>query len=143
MVIRQLSAFLENKYGRLAEVTKILAEKDINIRAMSIADTTNFGILRLIVDDYVKAEKALKDAGLTVSITNVIAISVPDKPGGLFSALSVFDKEQIGIEYMYAFVDKESDEAKVILKVDQPKSVIQLLKSNGIKVIESEDVQTK
>lgn len=137
MIIRQISAFLENKSGRLAEVTKILAEKKINILAMSIADTTNFGILRLIVNDYSLAENALKEVGMTVSITNVIAIAVPDKPGGLASALAVFDKENIGIEYMYAFVEKKSDEANVILKVDDPQKAVQSLIANGIKVLES------
>ena len=143
MIIRQISAFLENKSGRLADVTRILADKKINILAMSIADTTNFGILRLIVSDYALAEKALKEVGMTVSITNVIAIAVEDEPGGLASALAVFNKEKIGIEYMYAFVKRGSNEAYVILKVDEPGKAVALLVANGIKVLESGSVNVK
>ena len=143
MIIRQISAFLENKSGRLAEVTKILADNQINILAMSIADTTNFGILRLIVSDYVKAEEALKAVGMTVSLSNVIAIAVPDKPGGLAHALAVFEKEKIGIEYLYAFVEKTSDEAYIIIKVEDPQKAVELLLANAIKVIESGSVHTK
>ncbi|MEI6602878.1 MAG: ACT domain-containing protein [Clostridia bacterium] len=143
MIIRQISAFLENKSGRLAEVTKILAEKDINILAMSIADTTNFGILRLIVSDYALAEKTLSEVGMTVSVTNVIAIAVEDKPGGLAGALAVFDKENIGIEYLYAFVEKYSNEAYIILKVEEPEKAVASLLANGIKVLESGLVNAK
>ena len=137
MIIRQISAFLENKSGRLAEVTKLLADKQINILAISIADTTNFGILRLIVSDYALAEKTLSDVGMTVSITNVIAIAVEDKPGGLASALAVFEKENIGIEYLYAFVEKITNEAYIILKVESPEKAVASLLENGIKVLES------
>ena len=143
MIIRQISAFLENKSGRLAEVTKLLAEKQINILAISIADTTNFGILRLIVSDYALAEKTLSEVGMTVSITNVIAIAVEDSPGGLASALAVFEKENIGIEYLYAFVEKISSEAYIILKVESPEKAVASLLENGIKVLESGLVNAK
>jgi len=135
MLVKQISVFLENKSGRLAEVTKILGENSIDISALSIADTTDFGILRLIVNKPNDAEKILKHHGLMVSSTNVIAISVKDSPGGLASALEVFDKEEIMIEYMYAFVGKSDNEAMVILRVEDADRAIKLLAKNNINVL--------
>ena len=140
MVVKQISIFLENKSGRLAEVTKILGENNIDISALSIADTTHFGILRLIVNKPETAEEVLKDHGFTVSGTSVIAIGVQDKPGGLAKALEVLDRESIGIEYMYAFVSKKEDEALVILKVEDPDRATAALKGNGISVLTSTQV---
>lgn len=140
MFVKQISIFLENKSGRLSEVTRTLGENDIDISALSIADTTDFGILRLIVNDPEKAEKILKAEGFTVSATSVIAIGVQDKPGGLAKALEVLDREQIGIEYMYAFVSKSEDEALVILKVAEPEKAVNTLKANGISVLTSSQV---
>lgn len=140
MFVKQISIFLENKSGRLSEVTKTLGENDIDISALSIADTTDFGILRLIVNDPEKAEKILKAEGFTVSATSVLAIGVQDKPGGLAKALDVLDREQIGIEYMYAFVSKSEDEALVILKVAEPEKAVDTLKANGISVLPSSQV---
>ncbi len=140
MLVKQISVFLENKSGRLYEVTKLLGSEGIDISALSIADTTDFGILRLIVSDPLKAEKSLKDNGLTVSITDVIAIAVPDKPGGLASALEILENESIGIEYMYAFVGKATDEAMVILRVEEPEKAVNTLGKSGIKVMSSQSV---
>ena len=140
MLIKQISVFLENKSGRLAEVTKILGENNIDISALSIADTTDFGILRLIVNNPDMAEKVLRENEFTVSTTNVIGIAVEDKPGGLNKALSVLEKGDIGIEYMYAFVGKASDEAMVIIRVDDSDKAIETLQNNGIKVLSSESV---
>lgn len=140
MLIKQISVFLENKSGRLAEVTKILGQNNIDISALSIADTTDFGILRLIVNNPDEALKVLKESEFTVSSTNVIAIGVEDKPGGLSKALEILDKEEIGIEYMYAFVGKTSDEALVILRVDEDNKAIDVLTKNGIKVLSSDKV---
>ncbi len=140
MFVKQISIFLENKSGRLSEVTRTLGENDIDISALSIADTTDFGILRLIVNDPEKAEKILKAEGFTVSATSVIAIGVQDKPGGLATALDVLDREQIGIEYMYAFVSKSEDKALVILKVGEPEKAVNTLKANGISVLTSSQV---
>ena len=140
MLIKQISVFLENKSGRLAEVTKVLAQNNIDISALSIADTTDFGILRLIVSNPDMAEKVLKDNEFTVSSTNVIAIGVEDKPGGLYKALGVLEKSEIGIEYMYAFVGKTSDEALVIIRVDDSDKAIDILAKNGIKVLSSDSV---
>ena len=140
MLVKQISIFLENKSGRLAEVTRTLGENDIDISALSIADTTDFGILRLIVNKPEKAERILKESDFTVSCTNVIAIGVQDKPGGLAKALEVLDRESIGIEYMYAFVSKTEDEALVILKVEDPEKAVKVLMDNGISVLPSSQV---
>lgn len=140
MLIKQISVFLENKSGRLAEVTRVLGQNNIDISALSIADTTDFGILRLIVNNPDTAEKVLKDNDFTVSSTNVIGISVEDKPGGLNKALNVLENNEIGIEYMYAFVGKSSDQAMVIIRVDDSDKAIDILNNNGIKVLSSESV---
>lgn len=140
MVVKQISIFLENKSGRLAEVTKILGDSNIDISALSIADTTHFGILRLIVNNPEKAESILREHGFTVRGTSVIAIGVKDKPGGLAIALDVLQKENIGIEYMYAFVSKKEDEALVILKVDSPDRAVGILKEEGVSVLSAEQV---
>lgn len=140
MLVKQISVFLENKSGRLAEVTSILASKGIDISALCIADTTDFGILRLIVSRPEEAENCLKENGFTVSCTNVVAIAVENKPGGLAAALDVLDNESIGIEYMYAFVGKSKLGAQVILRLEEPAMAIEALKRNNIRVISSEEV---
>lgn len=140
MLVKQISIFLENKSGRLAEVTKTLGDSDIDISALSIADTTDFGILRLIVNDPEKAERVLKENGFTVSCTSVIAIGIPDKPGGLAKALEILENESIGIEYMYAFVGKTENEALVILRVEDPERAIEALKARDVSVLSSNEV---
>jgi len=140
MLVKQISVFLENKSGRLADVTRILGKNDIDIGALSIADTTDFGVLRLIVNDPEKAEKVLKEEGFSVGITNVIAIGVEDKPGGLSVALEVLEKEGIGIEYMYAFVGKSENQALVILRVEDSDKAVSVLKENNICVLSAEQV---
>lgn len=140
MLVKQISVFLENKSGRLAEVTKVLAYNNINISALSIADTTDFGILRIIVNNPDKAEKVLKDNDFAVSSTEVIAIAVPDQPGGLEKALRVLNEESIGIEYMYAFVGKTEDEALVILRVEALEEAADKLVKNGVKVLSADNV---
>jgi hypothetical protein len=140
MLVKQISVFLENKSGRLAEVTRVLGNDGIDISALSIADTTDFGILRLIVNKPERAEELLKDNGFTVSCTNVIAIAITDKPGGLAVALEILENEAIGIEYMYAFVGKTTDDALVILRVENPEKAIKTLSENNIKVLSSTNV---
>ncbi len=140
MLVKQISVFLENKSGRLAEVTSILAENEVDISALSIADTTDFGILRLIVNKPLLAEKVLKENGFTVSMTDVIAIAVLDEPGGLAVALKVLENVSIGIEYMYAFVGKTTSEALVILRVEEPAKAAEELDKNNIKVLPAERV---
>lgn len=140
MVIKQLSIFVENQPGRLAEITNALCQKDIDIRALSIADTTNFGILRLIVNHPARAESILKEQGFTVSQTDVIGVGVTDEPGGLARALNVLNEAQIGVEYMYAFVSKAEKTAYVILRVENNAQAIEVLEDNGIKVLSHEEI---
>jgi hypothetical protein len=140
MLVKQISVFLENKSGRLAEVTKTLGANDIDISALSIADTTDFGILRLIVNKPEEAENVLKENGFTVSCTSVIAIAIEDKPGGLASVLEILDKEAIGIEYMYAFVGKTTSDALVILRVEDPEKAILTLANKNISVVPADMV---
>lgn len=141
MLIKQISIFLENKHGRLAEVTQILGDNQIDISALSIADTTDFGILRLIVNQPQKAREVLEQNGFAVNINEVIAIEVEHKPGGLSKALAMLDANSIGIEYMYAFVgNTESKDAMVILRVDNPEKVVQVLKDANIRVTPSNSI---
>ena len=137
MKIFQVSVFAENKEGRLADITGVLAKNGINIRALSIADTTHFGILRLIVDDPYKAEKVFTDNGFTVSLTNVIAIEIPDVPGGLSKALKILSDNNISVEYMYAFNSYIEGKAFVIIRVEESEKAIEILLNNGINLLES------
>ncbi|HBT65379.1 MAG TPA: acetolactate synthase [Ruminococcaceae bacterium] len=140
MLIKQLSIFVENKAGRLAEITAILAKAGIDIRALSIADTTNFGILRLIVDKPDEAEKVLKDAGLTVSLTNVIGVGIPDKPGGFSSAMKCLADAGMGVEYMYAFISRDQGRACMILRVGDNERAIQALQQDGVEILTSDRI---
>lgn len=140
MVVKQISVFLENKSGRLAEVTRILGEQNIDISALSIADTTNFGILRLIVNKPEEAEIALKEQGFTVTGTSVLAIAIDDTPGSLAKALEAITLKGISIDYMYAFIGKTEAKALVILKVDDIDNAIDSLKSKDIRVLNADEV---
>lgn len=131
MIIKQISIFVENKPGRLAEITEIIAKNDINIRALSVADTTHFGILRIIVDDPEMVQRVLKEAGLTVSITSVITAAIKDRPGGLAEVLKLFAAHDIQIEYMYAFIAKSENEAYVVMRIENEDEAVKLLKENG------------
>jgi hypothetical protein len=135
MTLRQISVFLENKKGRLAEVTKLIATEKINIRALSLADTTDFGVLRLIVNDPDRCFAILKKHSFVAQQTDVIAVEVMDKPGGLQLILDVFDESGINIEYMYAFVEKKSDNAIVVFRIDQPGRAIEVLEKHKISVL--------
>jgi len=131
MVVEQLSIFLENKAGRLMEVTQALADAHINIHALSLADTTDFGILRLIVDDNEKAKKILRECGLTVGRTNVVAVQVSNTPGGLHHILEVINGTGINVEYMYAFVQNDNKNAVMIFRFDRTEQAIEaLIKGN-------------
>ena len=140
MNVEQISIFLENKSGRLAEVMGVLYEAGINIRALYLADTADFGILRLIVNDTEKARKALKENGFTVEKTKVIAVEVPDKPGGLSSILNTIKDEGINVEYMYAFVEKSGENAIVIFRFDELERSIDVLRKAGVKIMEGEEL---
>lgn len=140
MKIKQISVFLENKSGRLARVTKVLGQHDINIRALSIADTTDFGILRLIVNNPDRAFQVLKEAGFTVSVTEVLAVEVTDRPGGLAEALAVLQEAEINIEYLYAFVQKATNAALVVFRVEQLDKAIAALQGHNISIVPEEKV---
>ncbi|MBG0775888.1 MAG: ACT domain-containing protein [Desulfovibrionaceae bacterium] len=140
MKVEQISIFLENKAGRLADVTRVIAEAGINIRALSLADTSDFGILRLIVTDIEKAKAALKENGFTVGRTTVVAAEVPDQPGGLHSILDLLSSNGINVEYMYAFVQQSAKEAILIFRFDRTDQAIEVLLKNGIKIIPGEKI---
>lgn len=135
MQAEQLSVFLENRAGRLAEVLHTLAEAGINIRALSLADTSDFGILRMIVSDQEKAKVLLKEKGFTLGSTSVVAVEVPDRPGGLDSVLQLISANGINLEYMYAFVQGEMDKAVMIFRFDKVDQAIELLAKNRFKII--------
>ena len=140
MFIKQLSIFVENKPGRLSTITNLLKQNDIDIRALSIADTRDFGIMRLIVNNPEKAEKVFKDAGCTVSLTNVIAVGIDDKPGGLAGAMDILYANNISVEYMYAFISKTDNTAYVILRVENNDKALEALKENNIQILSAEEI---
>ncbi|MGN1480705.1 ACT domain-containing protein [Porcipelethomonas sp.] len=140
MLIKQISIFVENKPGRLSAMTDILKENNIDIRALSIADTKDFGILRLIVNDPDKACSALKNADCTVTITDVLAVGVEDRPGGLSAVMHTLYENGISVEYMYAFVSKSEDVAYVILRVADNNKAAEVLKTAGIKLLTSKEI---
>lgn len=140
MKVKQIAIFLENKAGRLAEITGILAEKGINIRAMSLADTADFGILRLIVNDTESARQILKEKGFTVGTTEVVVAEVTDKPGGLASVLKIIKEGDLNIEYMYAFAQKSGETGLIIFRFDDIDQAIKTLAGAGIRLLAGEEV---
>ena len=140
MKIHQLSLFLENKPGRLMEPCRLLAGAGINIRTLSLADTQQFGILRMIVSDWQKATALLKEAGYVVNVTEVLAVEVPDRPGGLAGILEIFEDSGINIEYMYAFTFGRQGKAVLIFRFDKPDEAIARLQAAGVNVVESVEV---
>jgi hypothetical protein len=135
MKVEQISIFLENKPGSLEHATRVLKEADINIRTLSLAETSDFGILRLIVNDVEKANTVLKENGFRVSKTAVVAVEVPDKPGGLHGIMEVVAREGINVEYLYAFVEKSGQNAVIIFRFDAPEKAIEVLTKNSFTVI--------
>lgn len=140
MLIKQISVFVENQKGRLADITKALADQNISIRALSIADTTDFGILRLIVDMPDDAVKALKDQGMTVSLTNVLAVAIPDVPGGFYSAIKTLADADISVEYAYAFITPKANNAFVIIRVEDNDTAIEAFKNNNVSLLTQEEI---
>ena len=135
MIIKQISIFMENTTGRLADVTALLAQAGINLRAISIADTTDFGILRMVADQPDEAVKLLKEQGFTARETDVIGVEVPDHPGELARIMSLFRDEGVGIEYLYASLEHSADQAVIVLKVDAVDAALAMLARNGIATI--------
>lgn len=140
MLVEQIAVFLENKSGRLAEITTVLAENDVNIRALSVADTADFGILRLIVDKVEKAKAVLKDNGFTVGKTHVIAVEVEDKTGGLAKVLQCLTKADINVEYMYAFVNKTAENAVLIFRFEKMEEAITTLQKDGFTILTKDQI---
>jgi len=135
MKVEQISVFLENKPGTLEHATRILKENKINIRTLSLAETADFGILRLIVNDVEKTNQVLKDAGFRVSKTVVVAVEVPDQPGGLHGIMDVLNQEAINVEYLYAFVEKSGQNAVIIFRFDDPEKAIDVLVKHKFTVV--------
>jgi hypothetical protein len=142
MSVKQISVFLENKKGRLAEVTQVLSKERINIRALSLADTADFGVLRIIVNNPEKCLGVLKSNGFVAQVTEVIAVEVADEPGGLARILEVLDGENVNVEYMYAYVEKRRDNAIVICKIDDRERALAVLAKNGFTTISGEALKT-
>lgn len=140
MLAEQISIFIENKEGRLAEVTAILRDANVNIRALSLADTTDFGVLRLIVNDNKRAEQALKKEGFTVGITQVLAVEVSDEPGGLNKVLDPLSEQDVNVEYMYAFANPQCKNAIMVFRFDDPVKALEILAQRSIKVISGEEI---
>jgi hypothetical protein len=140
MKVRQISVFIENRAGRLETIAKLLGDARINIRALSLADTSDFGILRLIVSRPEEAQKLLKDNGFTIRITEVVAVEVPDEPGGLAHVLNVLGTNGVNVEYMYAFVEKANDRAILVFRFDDLENAIRVLQQGGIRLLMEAEV---
>jgi hypothetical protein len=138
-VVEQISVFLENETGGLADVAQVLARSAVDIRALSLADETDFGILRLIVNDTDRATFALKEAGFTVRKTPVVAVQIPDRPGGLATTLDAL--RGIAVEYMYAFVRKSGEQALVVFRFEDAEKAVETLRRAGAKILDARDVQ--
>ena len=141
MAVKQISIFIENKEGRIKKAINTLAEENINIRALSIADTTKYGILRLIVSDNEKAIDAIEKDGFIVKENEVIILAVPDKPNGLNSTLAVFDENGINLEYLYAFVSTKSDEAIVVMRLENMDQAIEALQDSDVSILDENDIK--
>lgn len=142
MLIKQISVFVENKPGRLYHLVKTMADQGIDLKALSIADTEKFGILRCIVNDPESALKIIKDANFTASMTDVLALEVTDQPGGLAEALGILMEAGIDVDYVYSFVRTRSENALIILKVEENEKAVDALKSSGMKVLSGSDVSS-
>lgn len=142
MKLKQISIFLENRKGRLWKALNVLSNADINIRALSIADTSEFGILRMIVPDPEKAKGILENDNFVVKVNEVIAVEVPDKPGGLGGILGLLNRADINVEYLYAFVEKNKDEAIVVLRTDDVDAGIEALEGGNVTMLTAEEVYT-
>ncbi|HOX13450.1 MAG TPA: ACT domain-containing protein [Spirochaetia bacterium] len=141
MSVNQVSIFLENSKGRLAEVTRILAKEGIDLRALSLADTSDFGVLRIIVADPDRCLGVLKENGFVARTTEVVAVEVEDRPGGMSRVLDVLDEAGLNVEYMYAFVAKAREHAVVVCKIDERERAREVLKAKGIRTISAAELR--
>ena len=140
MTVEQISVFVENRSGQLGDVTRVLEEADVNIRALSLSDTTDFGVLRLMADDTRKAREALVKAGFTVGSTPVVAVDVADRPGGLGRVLGVLSGQGINVEYLYAYTQRESTRATIIFRFDRTDEAVKTLLARGIRVLGPDEI---
>ncbi len=140
MTIPQISVFLENKAGQLADITGILSQNQVNMRAINIAETTDYGVLRLIVDDAAKASSILLKQGFILTMTPVVGVAVPDTPGGLSKVLSVISCAEIDVEYMYSVFGQKDGQACMIFRVADADGLTEVLTKNGISTIAGEDL---
>ena len=140
MTIPQISVFLENKAGQLADITHILSDNQINMRAINIAETADYGVLRLIVDDASKASSILLEQGFILTMTPVVGVAVPDTPGGLSKVLGVISREEIDVEYMYSVFGQKDGQACMIFRVADTDALTALLEKNGIGTIAGADL---
>lgn len=141
MKIKQISVFLENRKGRLYDICSMLGAADINIRALTIAETETFGVLRMVVDKPTAAMELFRSRGITANQTDVVAVEVPDTPGGLAHILRILTENALNVEYMYGFVEKFSEKALLVFRFDDPEKAHQMLKANGINVIGKHDIE--
>ena len=141
MTVKQISVFLENRPGALAEFTRILEKSNMNLRALSLAESEDFGIVRVIVDDPFETIRILKDEGYVCSITKVIAVEIQDKPGALVKMLNILGDNQVNLEYSYAFLAKKANSAFMILRVEDNEKAIKVLTQNGIRPICHDDME--
>lgn len=140
MTIPQISVFLENKAGQLADITAVLSENQVNMRAINIAETTDYGVLRLIVDDAARASSILLEQGFILTMTPVVGVAVPDTPGGLSRVLGVVSRAEIDVEYMYSVFGQKDGQACMIFRVADTEALTALLKENGIDMVTGEDL---
>ena len=139
-MVKQISVFVQNEKGRLSKITGLMAEHGIDIRSITISDTVDYGILRLIVNDPEKCKAVLNDAGFTVSITNVLAIGIDDIPGSLAKVFALCDEKGINVEYVYAFISHTTQDACIIMRVQEDEKSAKILMDNGVKVLSAEEV---
>ncbi len=137
MKVHQLSLFVENRPGQLTIPCRALAAAGINILTLSLADTQQFGILRLIIRDWERAKKVLEKAGCVVNVTEMVAVEVPDRPGGLAEVLDAMEKAGVNIEYMYAFTARRGDKAVLLFRLDSPDHAVACLKKSGLNLVDS------
>ena len=142
MKLTQISLFLENRKGRLADVCSVLGKNKVNIRALTIAETDEFGVLRMVVDQPDKALATLRSNGFVASVTHIVAVEVDDRPGGLAAVLRVLTDAGLNIEYMYGFVEKKTDRALMVFRFDDPDRALEILRTNGINVVGQAEVQS-
>ncbi len=142
MTIKQLSIFVENKAGTVSDIAKSIADAGVSIRALSVADTQEFGILRLIVSDVDKAKEVLSENDCVVSVTKVIGVQIPDVPGGLSEVLTLMSENGINIEYLYAFITISGQHAYVVLRVEDNEKATQVLLKAGIKLVSQEEIDS-